>query len=129
MVYIGHKMNDYIEVYPDDKKNFAFFDVIDTSDVSEEGILTTIKNIFFVNLNKSHAKKVHRASEEAIRDVFMVLENYKGDFFEIQKIIRDFKNVYDAYNYELSQQKVDYQPYFVFAIEGIVRYSYSNCNK
>ena len=129
-VFVNNLINnkDYIEVFPDDRINFCFFDVNNIENYNEDilGYNTDIRIIFFVDLKKAYPNLTHRATSEVHRDIDQALKKYGKDNFQRTKIIKTTKEVYQNYSYDIESYTIDMQPFHVFAIEGTVRVNY-NC--
>jgi len=95
------------KVFDDFKDAGCFFDVSPNRNIDEQYAMVDV--CFYVNLNKIYPAIVtERATENVHEDVMKLLE---FSDFEIQELITGIEAFAD---YQLRQNKVDMQPYYVF---------------
>lgn len=122
-VFVG--ANDYRDVRPNDTvKAISFFKVADVVSISDQIPSTNIDLIFFINLKKAYPTLTHRADENAINEITILLEKYKPSW-QLQTIQKGLDNVYENYTKPIA----DLQPFFVCSFSFEVYYNYLiTCN-
>jgi hypothetical protein len=108
---------DYIEVLYDDKfLATSFFVVDDNVNINETGKETTNMSIIFqVNLQRLYPSVIHRADEEAHREVMSILKDNPWSY-KLTTIVKGIRNVYSELGYGANKFE-DMQPFHVFRID------------
>ncbi|MCP4665187.1 MAG: hypothetical protein GY849_02380 [Deltaproteobacteria bacterium] len=128
-VYIGK--NEYMEVFPTDKKSHLFFDVEDNENVSffpnsrDTQKTANINLIVSANLDKIYDFE-HRADENLVETIEQKINSYYSIYnavWNLNQIVKKTANVFSNFSYKIPDNLNDMQPYFVVAFKFEVIYS------
>ncbi len=119
-VYDGKK--EYREVYFDDNVSASSFFLVDDSRTGDKLYTIIVSIIFQLKLDKIFPTIIHRADEEAHKQVLDVLE--RTTLVKINSLQTGIANVYSGLLVE--QSKLDnMQPFHVFKVDMDI--NYENC--
>jgi len=134
-VYTGN--NEYLEIFANDSlKSFIFFDVEDnrniefTANTSKYKLIAIIRLIASANLKRIYPELIHRSTENLICDIETILNSYnsKNATWKLKRIIEGTKNIFSNYNYEITDKKINMQPFYNVSFEFSVNYdNFSKC--
>lgn len=120
--YIGD--NEYKEVLLDDTKTgIIFFSVSDFANSNGDVLNRECDVIVSIDLNELNGN-TYRTDAHVQRDVFKVLNNFRG-IFSINRIETGLNNVYSDFNGVVKYFN-DMQGFHHFKINGIINYT-NNC--
>jgi hypothetical protein len=118
-------------LFNDNLKSAIFFDVENdrvpnyNENTPVYKLNAVVRLIASANLMRLYPGLAHRATEELICDIEKAVNSYSSRFgkWSFKRIIEGTKNVLSNYNYEISDKKINMQPYYIVAFEYNVNYN------